>query len=459
MISVPAMADTHIFSGLEVDLEECVFELADAEPVVPLERELEDVSNAEVSTQSRATLSAREKQRKKKAKKSAKAKLKRQDDFGIDVESVVLIKRHGRMIMTLREFIVSGTFTPAMFVLCLIRFAGSARPVTVVIDTAVIKMPTIPREFVNAIFAHLGGRPVAGATNPITLVSGLTRFFSGRDSRANRFALDTEGFGGRKLSFVLLNAIFRHFKGLCPANSDSIDAEASTANNEVTLSKHAVRVRLIHKNATVSPYGEASIESVKDLVRPQVSPVEIKSMCGRNVPSIGIQQIHAVESQAHQLIKIEYGSLLVILRIHDIFNVTQPRWVFNEIVLVDSLDPLSQGTRTFIDARILFEPPTTETIHLLLRITDSGRSRKLRRQVLARNAPLLKRLYMLATFFASPVQSARNVHHYVVAGFERMARVSRPDIRTSHTILNVLRDDRDEPSHSKYGPGCLGGIF
>jgi hypothetical protein len=162
-----AAADENKFSALFLDvddIEEFGFEL-------PEESEDEDEA-VEVPTEVLTTptptttgepVSAEEKKRLAYVKKRKKAKANKRKIDGVDVESLVLIKRRGRFFVTVKDLVVSESFTPVRYFVIYVRFRGmleTEAAIPFLIDGSIFggqkaRIPT--KELIDAIFRHISG--------------------------------------------------------------------------------------------------------------------------------------------------------------------------------------------------------------------------------------------------------------------------------------------------------------
>lgn len=375
------------FSGLDFDFdpEEAVFELIVDEPVQLDEDPEGTPDDAPVTTTRRSPEAKRA--AKNKAKKLREAAKKSRID-GVNVEAIVLIKRGRAFHVTYKHLVESDDWTPSAFGIVAVMFPGSKSPEVFFFD-------------------------------------------------ADVFSWD------KPISRVLLEATLRHLKGLPLTTSfESMDFSASIVGADVEVRKPVVGSTLTLDGLNLQLYGEAEFDSVKDLVRPRLAPAQLKALYRGKVPSLAKQQIDILNAEADQIISLNFGPIMLVLRADDMLDLSRTRWVFNLFSYVDSRISLTNTNKMYVDARLIDSMLTSDAIRELGRISERPRNQDLLRRVLKRDPPLLNRMYILSTFFG--MNNASSVCSlYVAAAFERTNQIHRPGNPNFTTVEYVLRDDAE----------------
>ena len=385
---VSRISSSNIFNLLDIDmdLEDHVFEVADAAPVVPLEEEREDPKDAAGTTAvPRAKIKSSPKQKKAKAKQSkASARCDDASLLGTDIDRLVILKRAGRYVITYRELVTSDAFYPARFVLGSVRFRRDTAAVLVMFDVEIFgSVKDISREFVDAMFRRIGGLAPAEART---------------------------GSGG------------------CA----SVEFQSGYMNVSPVAREH-----MADKAKTgVRPYGRIPVgttagASVRDMIVARKTDAELG---GRSHLDETRERIQA---QSRQIIQIPLQQVMVITRL-DWLN-DNMRFVFNEVRTMDPERPETGATIAFIDARLIDEVPDSPLLSLIQSTMD-GRVGEVKVSImLARKSRALQAMFFFADYISNGMKVADEVP--VLATIESINRVVRPDRPEMSSYEFVFRNE------------------
>jgi hypothetical protein len=184
------MSDDNPFSilALKFDPEESVFDLedpfgeiapseeesqpADTEDIDEEEEEPEvhsgGVSDVHIPTEEPEDEfegpSAEEKKRIRNRKIRGRKQRKKRMFEGVDVQSLVLIKRSGQFYITYKENVVSDEYIPHMVAYYIAKFSGQREPRRFILDFSVFPTPQLSRELATRMFKHFGATECADSS-------------------------------------------------------------------------------------------------------------------------------------------------------------------------------------------------------------------------------------------------------------------------------------------------------
>jgi hypothetical protein len=108
--------------------------------------------------------SAEEKKRIRNRKTRERKQRKKRMFEGVDVQSLVLIKRSGRFYITYKENVVSDEYFPRIVVFYVAKFSGQQEPRRFLLDHSVFPTPQLSSELAIRVFKHLGATESADAS-------------------------------------------------------------------------------------------------------------------------------------------------------------------------------------------------------------------------------------------------------------------------------------------------------
>ena len=331
-----------------LDIEEAVFELpveSDETVLIPESEEPEKTIQASASEASAASddqQSSEEKKREKNRKKRLRQKVNKRKMFGVDIESLVLIKRGRKFYITYKQFVVSETFTPQKFIIVQARFEGRS---------------SIP-------------------------------FFFDWDAFSTESAYPD----------ALFHAVFRKIGGLdysTDPQSLSSFSVAGKSNEELKAQPHTDE----SAKSFLEAFGFESVDfsrilmsDISDIIRPRPTNEQLRAQYGGRLPSESERIFDTFVSQGSDIVSLRFGNLYVVSRAAFLMDNTNDRWVFMRSVLINSRVSLTDSYWLYFDARILNDEITPEVFAEMDRLAGLGANRKLTRNVIKRGSRILDRL-------------------------------------------------------------------
>jgi hypothetical protein len=427
------------FSALFIDvdeIEEFGFELPeeseddDDEVAVRIE-----VLTTLTPTTTGEPVSAEEKRRLAKLKKRQKAKANKRKIDGVDVESLVLIKRQGRYFVTVKDLVVSETFRPAHYLIIYVRFRGMLETeagIPFLIDVNIfggqkVRLPT--RELIDGIFRHISG----------------TERAQGGAQTTNAPAESVESFkilGGASSGDLLTGALGRigASMGIDMGASSSDEALLKEIVGQLVggpIPDIGARMGSLMENlrGSVEPAPFSAIADYVKLIKP--SKEALRDRYGGEIPSCARLALDALKAKGDQI--VETVSLIPGVRILTTMDALlnsdsgQRRIVFLQESSV-SLETLRSG-RLWVDLRVIDGSDCVDEafLHEVVRISNSGRNIRNLREVINKGSRLLDRIFVLFAQRAGfPLQQ--------YASFEEIRTIGE----TADYIELVLRDSETE---------------
>ena len=376
---------SNMFHPLEFDFdpEAYVFELSTDIPAeVDMATEVDGEEPPTVTPHVAPTATPERAAKRKSGKQ--RARLNKRKVEGVDVESLVLIKRGPKFYVTKRSSVESDAWLPTSIVIVSATFADSTAPIVFYFDGAV--------------------------------------------------------FGGGQLTPTLQAAVLRHLRGLAALPTAGL-LESSTVE-EVTRAHAGEEITAMGAllgSLSINPFVNAPYASVADYVRPPVPAKRLREMYGGRLPSDAGRQLDIITAEADGIVEFRVGKLVLLARARDLADHTQRRWVFNEFPFVDSRVSLTDIGLLYIDARLINEelmPPACERIFA---VAGRRKNREKSREIERRRPPLMSRLSIVSEYFES--DSSIHMSKYMAATFERMAVIERPGDSPFRTLEYVFRDE------------------
>jgi hypothetical protein len=411
-ISAPKMTgSTNSFSGLDFDLdvddfEEMVFEL---DEIADDDGETAPVSIDEPSAMPTvtSTISPEEKRRKANRARKLAAKTSRRKINGIDVDSLVLIKRKSRFFITAEKRVVSENFRPEKFFVIDIHFKGmEARDsgIPFFFDTAVFSTERLPdRTLIDAIFNKLAAHEPGTTNAPIEAVES--------------FAIQ-----GVPQNRPLMKTVMA-FDQKHPA---------------IEIAKEYTDLE------------SASLGAIADLVPRKVSNKIVREKYGGDLPSSGQLALDALKAKSASIVKITTIPGIVLVSTKEaLMDRSQIRWVFVQEFGTNIAAAVLKTTRLLVDIRVVegykwddrFWP---EIERIISKVNHSQNFR----QIVKRGSPFLDRLKVFyapialnrAADFpgflkATALKNASFAKARSIAGGSYMEYLLRPSAEEQH-ILN-----------------------
>lgn len=344
-------------------------------------------------------------------KKRLRKKIAKRKIFGIDVESIVLIKRGVKFYITYKHLVTSEEYTPVRFMINVVEFENKAAPIPFLLDMDVFtdeREP--PHELLVAIFRKLRGMDYGEE-----LIGG-----------ASAAAATDED----------------------PAFTSSV--KGSSAGRETALDIMRERLGPVEEIDFVScgmmprMGGIVSYETITDILPPLPTKAYLREHFGTSNPGADVITDLTFDRNKGGLIALNTAHIMIVSTASLLSDLRNRRWVFNKFSIIDSKRSLTDSSLLFIDVRLFDGSTTAHILEEIATIPKSFDNRKLTREVLARNPPIVKammRLSRLLTkgYFDDPMQMAE-----FSAMLESVSVVSRPAKPVGfETLEYVLRSPEE----------------
>ena len=353
-----------------------------------------------------STMSPEDKKRELARKKRMRAKVNKRKLFGVDVESVVLIKRGRAYYLTDVKLVTSESFVPAMFSVVLVKFVNSDEPMPFLFDSNVF--PAVPPiELVRAVFKKLKGldynaelATAAGpAVEPTIMpddneVAGMT----------------VVGYSGKTHEGESM--ISERFDKLLP---------------------------LLERLGIKLDISTASVASIEDVLRPKLTKAQLKLAYAGTLPTDEQRAVDILSGQWGDLVSVTLGQISVVSRKDLLLDRSNRRWVFNKHSVINSDESLTKTSWLYIDVRVLDEPYSRPLAEALEKLSTSRPNRDVLREVVRRGSPILDRLVVMSRAMDMDVEASLQM----VSVFEAQRFIDRN--RPGYTSVEyVLREPADE---------------
>ena len=368
------------FSALEFDFdpEAWIFEL------VPDESTTVDVASDDEALPSAVaaappTMAPLPAAKRKTGKQRAKINKRRVE--GVDVESLVLIKRGRAFYVTDKRSVESDAWVPSGFSIVTAKFTDSSSPIAFFFDAAV--------------FVH-------GSVSP-----------------------------------ALREATLRHLCGL-EATPASAVLEPSSVHS-LLQGERAEELFRVLDGLSMNPFVSATFDSVADYVRPPVSAKRLKEMYGGTRPSDAQRQVDLLTAEADDIVGFGLGRISLVARVKDLAGHGQQRWVLNTFESVDTSVSLTERNLLFVDTRLLDEWLTPPAGELIRKISERAKNKAKARDIMRRNRPLLSLMLLVNDVLASYMDL--RVGRLLAVRVQRLAFINRTGVAPFQTLEFVLRDE------------------
>lgn len=356
-----------------------------------------------------STRSPEERKRESAKKKRMRVKVNKRRLFGVDIESLVLIKRRGNYYITDVKLVTSESYLPSLFSLVLVKFGTQDDPTPFLLDSGVFHGET-RIELLRAVFKKLKGMDysaeVAAANDAVV---EPTMFPLGEDEIASISVVGRSELTAKQKVEIL----------------DQIaDAEA---------------LLLAKLNINYS-FGKADISTVADLLRPRPTKAELKRMYGGVLPTEEQRVGDILDSQWGDLVIINLGKITVLSRKDLLLDKSNRRWVFNRHFIINPEKSLTEKSLMYVDVRVLDEPYTNALASNLSRLGKSRQYRDVVRDVIARGSPILDRLQVQS----DQLIGKPGAHAAGVVAFKSVRVMDRegPNFATIEYIMREPEDER-----------------
>ena len=346
------------------------------------------------------------KQRKKEKERLAKA-VKKRSVSGVDIESVVLIKRYKEFYLTLKHFVTSDKFIPRVLLAVDVRMTGSASEGSGVywVDRDMFKGNDWEvGPLVDAIFKKLQGLPYKTGG----VEDGPTAAPTGTHVPELGVPGVVEAVGTLR-------------------DQGMVGWEVVEELSELAVSKGLPPIR-----------DGAYVDRVADLLAPPPTRRELVARYGRDIPSPDKVVQDNLSAQLANLVVVQVGEKAWMLSRDDLLaNITNLRWVFNRAELV--LSPTMDTHAWFIDARVVDSADLP--FEWILANMFTAKKRK-QTQVVARRHPRIVKALFLQCLIADGDRDPRVIHDFL-ATFQRITGINRPDLAAVNTFEYILRSQAE----------------
>ena len=201
--------------GVDLDLEELLYEV-DADPVASeiSQVEFEDAHLSEEAAETPKTPATRSMAAKNAARNRSvheREKVKRKLKFGLEMDSIVLLKRGSIFYITHRSKVNSDTFVPGDLILVKVKFEGLVHLVPFRMDNSVFRNDyTLPR--MRAIFEHLAEGVAFPRVETVVISNGFSKgpppTFEPKIKNRNVPLSEVAGFIAQRPSKFQLKALY-----------------------------------------------------------------------------------------------------------------------------------------------------------------------------------------------------------------------------------------------------------
>lgn len=340
-----------------LDIEEAVYELptlsddeeaapmalpetaGSTEPDIPIKSDPEDVDES---------MTAEEKKREQNRKKRLRQKVNKRKQFGVDIESLVLIKRDRKFYITYKHLVDSDSFEPRRFMIVMARFAGMSPD-----------EPSIPFLFDFAVFGF-EDRP------PDELFHAVFRKIAGQDSEETELSTPVS-------EFAVQGKSYSEFKQTWDKNGllNQLLAQAGLPGTD---------------------YSPTSLSAMASSIRKRPSAATLRAQYRGKLPEDSVRIYDTFISQAHDIVSLRFGSILLVSTATYLLDNSNNRWIFIRRSMVDSSKSLSDTYWLYFDARVLNDDITVEVLRQNDRLASTAPARRRVREVLKKGSRILDRL-------------------------------------------------------------------
>jgi hypothetical protein len=423
-----------LYMEFDLDVDNVVFEVdvsedeseedyAESELEVEITTESPKPSKPVVTT---TTLSPEERKREQNRKKKLRAKISKRKIFGVDVESLVLIKRGRKYYVTDMKFVTSDTFIPHSFMIVNVKFAGhlaTDAPIPFLFDLAAFSAGHKPEpELVRAVFKKLGGMDYSAEA----AVSSSDRTVPAASSLVERTSPSPDDFALDSYSIVGLT------------KDEAIENQKSAISRSALLNTIGSLFGLPSTEISV-----AEESTVKDMLRTRPSNKALRLKYGGNLPSDEVRIQDMILSVANELVFINLGKIIVISTRDYLVDRSNRRFVFNRVASINSKVSMTESFFIYTDTRLLDEHLLPSHLALIDEIAGRITNRKLVRDVLRQGSPILDRLKMVADSLMKTRIDVAIIQLQSVAAFSAIRSIIRKG-QIYDTMEYVIRDPEEE---------------
>lgn len=372
------------------------------------------------------TLSPEEKKREQNRKKKLKAKISKRKMFGVDVESLVLIKRGRKYYVTDIKFVTSDTFIPNSFMIVNVKFAGNsatdAAPIPFLFDTAVFSTDHKPEpELVRAVFKKLGGMDYS--TEAAASTSGRTV------SAAS-----------------LVEGTTQSPDYLDELNSYSI---VGMAKDELKEHQRNVISKSVQINTLLAEIGLpptdmsfADESTIQDMLKAKMSNKALRLGNGGELPTDEVRIRNMILSLSDELVFFHLGKIILLSTREYLVDRKNMRFVFNRVSTINSKISMTESYHFYTDTRLLDEDLMPSHYVLIDQLCGRKTNRDVMRDVLRRGSPILDRLKALGDSLSKRTKdSVSSIQSYLV--FSSIRQINRKG-KNYETLEYVIRDQEEE---------------
>ena len=313
---------------------------------------------------------------------------------GIDLASIVVVKRFSSFVLTASHFVTSDDYYPTMALLTWTRFK-SATPVAFLLDRAAFTEGMPSSHFFHALFRTLKGLPFEAGMGESVQVAP--------DVMVNPY-----------------HPMLAMLPYLFPPG-----AEHMTDYLELL----AQREMLFDRN--VAPFS-----TVADIVRPRPTDEQLLVMYEGIVPSVDQQVADILKASQDRMVVLATNKIILVSTYDLLKDTNNRRFVFNKATITQAND-MSARDYYYIDARFLDHVISVPTFHRIVEIGKRFKNSRLIDEYIAKSPPLLPALSALGALMTIQ-DDAMSID--VALAFERVRRIPRPD---HHTVEIVLRTKGD----------------
>ena len=418
-----------LYMEFSLDVEDAVFEVDVSEE--ESEEDYTSEMEVEVSTTRRpkstkpvattTTLSPEERKREQNRKKRLKAKISKRKIFGVDVESLVLIKRGRKFYITDSKFVTSDSFVPSSFMIVNVKFAGHSAtdaPIPFLFDLGVFSDDHRPEpELVRAVFKKIGGmdysaEAAATTTSPDSLVVATTAI-------PGEFAVESFSVVGTPKE------------------------EAMKTQKRVQVKANSWNPMMALFGLPPTEYSSADELSVKDMLRKRPTNKALRIKYGGELPSDEVRVRDLILAMSADLVFINLGKITVLSTKEYLVDRTNMRYVFNRVATINSKVSMTKSTFLYVDTRMLDDTLMPSHFALIDGIMGRRSNRDIAREVLRLGSPILDRLKVLGDSLEQGMILGGESMLQSVVAFSAIRTIDRKS-SSYDTIEYIIRDPAEE---------------
>ena len=324
--------------------------------------------------------------------------------FGVDLESLVLIKRDRRFFITYKNLVESDSFVPLRFLIVSVNFLASGQPrrIEFYLDTYVFGDALPEQVLLEAIFQKLQGNEFSPDTGASMEIKSEKR---------------------DKIERSKVIASWASALGVNECNEENCENEEDDG-------------------LILAPFRRGSLSTVQDFIPRKMTHKELKKKYDGVLPT-ETQRINDDFNQIKSnLAVIQTGKVVFVTSFAFLKDYSNLRWVLNRFSFVDaSLEPPTK-ILLLMDARVLDEALTRVVTDELMQIGSSFGCKSRIRAILKRKIPpIFHKVTLLSRLFFEPDDSLIPLE--LLAEFDTMTQINRPDVPDYYTTEYVLRNPEE----------------